>query len=599
MLDLTQLIKTPHVDNSLPFGLSPDGAKAAFARNKTGKWEIYLLDLTKPNFPAEQISRGEGAKFAPKFSPDGTKLIYPSDYDGSESYHIILHDLQDDKIINLTPDDGYAHQPNLAWSPGGKEIALLTDSQGQFALYLLSITGGEPRLLFDIGRPCWNLNWSPDSKWIAVEVEGEASYRWVYLVEAATGQWRQIMFNDKPLRGEHSTWSPDSRYLTFSGESGEWHDIGVYDVETNRIEWITQSEGNDTSPCWRRDGKGLAWIHAEGARAWLEVRERGGETKRYTAGEGVHSFPRFISNDEVILIYESPSQPPDLWKVNLIDNSFTQLTNSLPAEIDRNEFIEPQEVWYSARDGTQVPALLYRPENAGKDSPAVILIHGGPNWHLQYLWFPLISHMASRGWTVLAPNYRGSTGYGRQWQNASRYDMGGVDLEDCVAGVDYLLRAGLAHPKKIAVTGSSHGGYLTMMCLTMYPRLWAAGSAVVPFLNWIASHYNSREDLQHWNIENMGDPDENHKLWHDRSPFFFLDRIQSPVQLISGENDPRCPASDSIEARDKLIELGREVEFLLYKGEGHSFLKIENVIDSELRRVEFLAKALERKPQNT
>jgi dipeptidyl aminopeptidase/acylaminoacyl peptidase len=245
-------------------------------------------------------------------------------------------------------------------------------------------------------------------------------------------------------------------------------------------------------------------------------------------------------------------------------------------------------------DGEQVPALLYRSKHAGPDVPAVLSIHGGPNWSYQFLWEPVMSHFASRGWTVLAPNYRGSTGHGKKWQNASRYDMGGVDRDDCAAGATYLVENGLAHKDKIAVTGKSHGGYLTMGCLTGYPEFWAAGSAVVPFLNWIKSHNDSREDLQHWNIENMGDPLENRDLWISRSPYFFLDKVSAPVQLICGSNDPRCPASDAIAARDKLIELGKPVELLLYEGEGHTFLNIENIVDSETRRVEFLAKMVEK-----
>ncbi|HND50646.1 MAG TPA: S9 family peptidase, partial [Anaerolineales bacterium] len=207
-----------------------------------------------------------------------------------------------------------------------------------------------------------------------------------------------------------------------------------------------------------------------------------------------------------------------------------------------------------------------------------------------FSWNPVLSLMVQHGWTVLVPNYRGSTGYGKKWQNASRYDMGGVDNDDCAAGANYLLKNNLA--KKIAVTGRSHGGYLTMTCLTGYPELFVGGSAVVPFLNWIKSHHESREDLKHWNIENMGDPDDNRELWIARSPYFFLDKVTSPVQMICGENDPRCPASDSMDARDKLIELGKEVEFLLYKGEGHSFYKIENVIDAEMKRMEFLERVL-------
>ena len=132
-----------------------------------------------------------------------------------------------------------------------------------------------------------------------------------------------------------------------------------------------------------------------------------------------------------------------------------------------------------------------------------------------------------------------------------------------------------------------------MTCLTQYPERWAAGSALVPFLNWFTGHANSREDLRHWDIENFGTAEDNYDLWYERSPYFFLDRIQAPVQLICGEHDVRCPASESMQARDELLRLGKICDFILYPDEGHSFLKIANQIDSKLKRVEFLAKYLE------
>lgn len=132
-----------------------------------------------------------------------------------------------------------------------------------------------------------------------------------------------------------------------------------------------------------------------------------------------------------------------------------------------------------------------------------------------------------------------------------------------------------------------------MTSLTQYPDRWAVGSAVVPFLNWFTAHANSREDLQHWDRENFGDPEENHDLWYERSPYFFLDRIVVPVQLICGAHDPRCPASESTQARDELLAQGKEVDFVLYHDEGHSFLKTENQVDAKLRRVTFLARVLE------
>ncbi len=539
-----------------------------------------------------------GAKFSPRFSPNGSKIAYACDANGSESYHIAVHDLKSDVSTDYTPFIGYAHQPNCAWSPDGRTLAVLSDEQGQFALYLLSVELIRKKLLLDVHRPIWDVAWSPDGKYIAAEVESTASDRTIYIVEVDSKEVFQLKLGDEILNAEHPAWSPDSQYLAFSGESGEWHDIGLFEIETNEVSWLSQSAGDDSFPCWSHDGKLIGWIHAEGAATSIEVRaepcrsERGGGTKRIQVGAGLHSFPQFTSDGKsLIFVYESPSQPPDLWKLNLNNNSFEQLTFSMPDELRTAEFIQPEEVWYAGKDGTQIPALLYR---AKESKCAVINIHGGPNWYFSFLWNPVMSHMASRGWTVLAPNYRGSTGYGKKWQNASRYDMGGVDTDDCAAGVKYLIENKSADKNKIAVTGRSHGGYLTMTCLTMYPELWATGSAVVPFLNWLKSHDNSREDLQHWNIENMGDPEENRELWIARSPYFFLDKVSAPVQMICGGNDPRCPASESMDARAKLVECGKEVELLLYQDEGHVFLDIENAIDSEMRRVEFLAMALEK-----
>jgi dipeptidyl aminopeptidase/acylaminoacyl peptidase len=133
-----------------------------------------------------------------------------------------------------------------------------------------------------------------------------------------------------------------------------------------------------------------------------------------------------------------------------------------------------------------------------------------------------------------------------------------------------------------------------MTALTQYPDRWAAGCAIVPFLNWFTSHAHVREDLRHWDIENLGDPAENYDLWRARSPFFFLERIEAPVQFISGANDIRCPASEALEARDVLVAHGKQCDLVLYPDEGHGFLKIENVVDAEKRRVAFLAQALEK-----
>lgn len=583
MLTLPQLLRVPYVDSGLPFAVSPDETRIIFSWNKTGTWELWEYK----NSEIRELEIGlAGAKFSPCFSHDGTKIAFALDIDGSETYHICIHDFTTNTSTDLTADILYAHQPNMSWSPDGRGLAVLSEANGQFALYILPLDGSRERMIRNIFHPCWDAKWSPDGKWIAVESEATASDRSIHVVPVGQHKGKvrtvQLTQDGKPLNAQHPAWSPDSKSLAFSCENSEWFNIGIYNVDSQEITWLTDSTGDDTQPAWSRSGDTIGWIHSDGAKTSFQFRDRGADVREVYVGAGVHAHPQ-ITADGVILHFDDVNHPADLWRINLETGKATQLTRSLDVELN---FPQPEEVWYPGMDDVQVPALLYR----GDSDLAVLNIHGGPNWHLQFSWNPELSFMLAQGWTVLAPNYRGSTGYGKKWQNASRYDMGGVDNDDCAAGAKYLLGNGLA--KKVAVTGRSHGGYLTMTCLTGYPELFVGGSAVVPFLNWIKSHYESREDLQHWNIENMGDPEDNKELWIARSPYFFLDRVNAPVQMICGENDPRCPSSDSMDARDKLVELGKEVELLLYKGEGHSFLKLENVIDAETKRVAFLEKIL-------
>jgi len=593
MLTLPQLLRVPQVDNGLRFALSPDEKSIVFSWNKTGTWELWRAE--SPGVALERLETFEvvqalpGAKFSPCFSPDGTKIAFALDLDGSESYHIAIYDFITNTTTDLTPQILYANQPNMSWSPDGRSLAVLSDANGQFALYALPLDGSRQRMIRNIFHPCWDAAWSPDGRWIAVESEALASDRSIHIVPVGKSskgaKTVQLMQGGKPLNAQHPSWSPDSKLLAFSCENNEWFNIGLYDVETKEITWMTDSVGDDAQPTWSRSGDVLGWVHSHGAGTSFQFKQGSDPIREARVGEGVHAHPQITGSGEAILIYEDANHPPDLWKINLESGEAKQLTKSLDVALS---FSQPEEMSYPGMDGAPIPALFYHTEPSEK---AVLYIHGGPNWNLQNAWNPVLSFMAARGWTVLAPNYRGSTGYGKKWQNASRYNMGGVDNDDCAAGAKYLLENGFAN--RVAVTGRSHGGYLTMTCLTGFPELFAGGSAVVPFLNWIKSHKNSREDLQHWNIENMGDPEENHALWVQRSPYFFLERVNAPVQMICGENDPRCPASESVDAKNRLLELGKEVELCLYKGEGHSFLKIENVIDAEMKRMVFLEKVLQ------
>lgn len=613
MLNLTDLLRVPHVDHL--FDISPDDSKIAFTWNKTGEWQIYEMELGKTS-SIKTITSGIGGKFNPRYSPDGKQLAYALDINGSESYHLLVYDFATQQHTDLTPSISHALQPNFCWSPNGQQLAFLSNERGHFSAYVIPSTGGEAQLILDTGHPAWQAEWSPDGKHLAVSCEMHGQDYGIFIVDLETKESTQLCHperqrrvsttneeilrfaqNDTPLNAHAPKWSPHGRELTFHSDLDGWFDIGLYDLDAKEIKWLTKNEGDSQTPFFLSDKSKIDFLpqtvytQSRGAFNWVEILNGHDEQKKYQIGKGIHNGIKFTSNlKRMVTTFSSTSQPSDLWMIDIESGESIQLTKSMPEELSNEEFIMPEEIFYEGMDGKQIPALLFRPKQT--PAPAVVMIHGGPNWHYSMEWNPVMARFASRGYAVLAPNYRGSTGYGREWQYAARFDMGGVDTRDVAAGAKYLIREGLAMKDKIAVTGRSHGGYLTMTCLTKYPELWCAGSAIVPFMNWFKSHDDSREDLQHWNIENMGDPKENYQRWYDASPYFFLDRINASVQLICGGHDPRCPASDSMDARDKLIALGKQVEFLLYEEEGHEFLKIENVLDAELKRVEFLQRYL-------
>jgi dipeptidyl aminopeptidase/acylaminoacyl peptidase len=195
----------------------------------------------------------------------------------------------------------------------------------------------------------------------------------------------------------------------------------------------------------------------------------------------------------------------------------------------------------------------------------------------------------------MAPNVRGSTGYGEAFTFANRFDWGGGDLSDVRQGAVELARTGFVDARKIAIVGGSYGGYMTLMALTKQPEAWAAGVSMVPIANLFTEFEREDPQLREYDRFFMGDPEKNKALWMDRSPVNFVDRIRAPLLLFAGGNDPRDPPAETTQIAEAIAKRGGIVEAKIYPDEGHAFSRRENRVDELERSVMFLEKHVQKR----
>lgn len=590
---LERLLETPFIDPYFGYEISPNGRKIAYSCNMSGQWEIYIRGLAGSR-SVDKISGGPGGKFAPAWSPDGKYLAYAVDLDGGEFFDIFYYEIATGRQVNLTPDTPELILPRIAWSPDSAQIAFISDKQGKFDTYLVSIRDLHVALVSNSPGHDREVKWSPDGNWLAITTSSSAQDQDTFLVFLKSEKPANILDKLRTMHAREAAWSPDSQRVAFSSVIQGFYNIGIYDIHTGQIDWLAEGNGDKGQPSWSPDGKKIVYTVQRGPVIDLELFDiQEGMVTNYSVGVGIHRWPQFTPDGLGLIVhFENPGHPNDLWAISLNDHAKAQLTNSLPAALRQIHFIMPVEVDYPSADGKHVPALLFSPPENDKPCPGVVYVHGGPTSTSCISWEPVIQDMVLRGWAVLLPNYRGSAGYGQGWQLANRFDLGGGDTFDVISGAHYLIHQGLADAGHVAITGVSYGGYLTMTALTRSPDLWAAGSAIVPFLNWFTVIKNEREDLQHWDRENFGDPEKDCDLFYKHSPFFFLDKISAPVQLVCGTNDLRCPPGESIETQRVLLAMGKQCELLLYHDEGHYFLNKNNAVDYKKKRIAFLSEHL-------
>jgi dipeptidyl aminopeptidase/acylaminoacyl peptidase len=252
-----------------------------------------------------------------------------------------------------------------------------------------------------------------------------------------------------------------------------------------------------------------------------------------------------------------------------------------------------QPISYPSRDGLTIHGYLTTPVGVpAKDLSAVLLVHGGPWLRDTWGYKPVVQWLANRGYAVLQVNFRGSTGYGKAFLTAGNREWAGKMHDDLIDGVNWLVTRGLADPKKVAIMGTSYGGYATLVGLTFTPDVFAAGVDLVGISN-LVTWYNSIPP--YWApfkalfARRVGDPEKDARFLQSRSPLFFVERIQAPLLIGQGANDPRVVQAESDQIVVALRQANKPVEYIVYTDEGHGLARPENRLHFYARAEAFLA----------
>jgi dipeptidyl aminopeptidase/acylaminoacyl peptidase len=430
--------------------------------------------------------------------------------------------------------------------------------------------------------------YSEDGKAVVVVRSQDNKDRWIMLLEPSTGELKLLdRQRDEAWIGgpgisswNFSTgnigWLADNKTIWFQSEETGYSHIYTLDVETGRKKALTSGKFEIRDAQLSRDKtKFFVSSNAESPHElhFYTLPVSGGDMEKITSMEGGNQVTMSPDEQYLAIRYSYSNKP---WELYIMKNEpgapATQVTNSTTAAFNNYSWKDPQIVYFTARDGAQVPARLYRPERPRRNGPAVIFVHGAGYlqnvhkwWSSYYREYMFHNILVDNGYTVLDIDYRASDGYGRDWRTGIYRHMGGKDLSDQVDGAKFLVEEYRVDPDRIGIYGGSYGGFITLMALFTSPGTFEAGAALRSVTDW--AHYNHGYTA---NILNT--PVEDPIAYERSSPIYFAENLEDHLLILHGMIDTNVQFQDVVRLAQRLIELGKDNwEFAVFPVEGHGF----------------------------
>jgi len=586
---------------------SPDCTRLAFVSDRTGVPQVWVTAVDRG--AALQVTNGDDPVGRVIWSPDGKWLALSLAPGGGMNTQIYIVHPDGTGLRRLT--DGGKETNNLGgWTRKGGRITMGSNRANPSAIdaYLIDPTSGERELVSGNNGLQRLEDVSRDGTLALIDRLRGRGDNDLYVVDLASHAEAVVTPHDPP--GSFAgAFAPDGRSIYLSSDkdrdTAAFARIRIEGVDRISPPQIIAARDDAELDGFEIDDQGtmaaLLWnVAGRNELAFVDLASGRQTAGPKLPGEIVGGLTFSKDGKRLAMTISGATAPPDVWVLEIPSARLRQMTRTPHDSVDLSKLVRPELVTFKAHDGLGLSGWLYRPASRSGPTPFVVSFHGGPEGQERPGFRSDYQALVAQGIGVFAPNVRGSSGFGKRFVNLDNGPLrfeGIKDLKDCV---DYLVGNRIADPKRVGITGGSYGGYMTMVGVTFYPDLFAAGVDLFGMVNFFTFFEHTEPWMAAISTTEYGDPKTQADLLRDLSPLGKLDRIKTPLMVQHGANDTNVPVVEAEQIVENLKRRGVPVEYILFPDEGHGFRKEKNRITSTVKMVEFfVAQLVARQPATT
>ncbi len=566
--------------------------------NRTGVSQLYAWDVATGEL--RQLTNRVSGVVGGVISPDGQWIHYLDDQQGNEIGHWVRVPFAGGPSEDVTPDMPLYASWGLSINRSNSVIGLSIANDNGFQLYSLPLEDGsisEPQPVFQTNKLMLGPSLSSDGSIAVVAFpQGTSGLHFkLAALDLRSGQHIAELSDGVETSIQMNMFSPlpdDIRILATSDQTGNARPLLWNPRTGERFDLLLDGVEGEVQPeDWSADGQHILLCQYRQAVQQLYVYHVADNTvRRLDHPVGVYEGVYFGPDGEIFAHWQNSTHPPQL--IALDAHSGKQVRTVLqPDDIPSSR--PWRSITFPSTDGTPIQGWLSLPDGEGP-FPTILDTHGGPTAVMMEYFSAGAQAWLDHGYAFVTINYRGSTTFGRAFEQQIWGDLGHWEVEDMAAAHRWLVHEGISDPNQILLTGWSYGGYLTLQALGKRPELWAGGLAGIAIADWAVQYEDSAETLKGYLLALLGGtPDEKPELYAASSPITYVEQVQAPVLVIQGSNDSRCPPRPMRMYQAKMRELGKPIEVHWFEA-GHGSYVVEQSIEHQELLLQFAHRVLTR-----